>query len=91
MLIVIPILVLSGEDIYVYGDVFGGLLEVGEISDYIQIDPNKDVFILNIATEMEEGMSVAGVLSPNKLAKVGTSNLLNSNIKIIVNTTRGEI
>lgn len=28
----------SGEDVYVYGDDFGGLLKVGKISDFIQTD-----------------------------------------------------
>jgi len=33
----------AGQDVYIYGEVFGGLLQVGLISDFIQIDPIRAV------------------------------------------------
>ena len=39
-----------GEDVYIYGDEFGGLLKVGKISDFVQTDTSYRLFARECVT-----------------------------------------
>lgn len=50
----------SGEDVYVYGDIFNGLLNVGVISDYIELMPNGDALIAQHYASGQSDVQVYG-------------------------------
>lgn len=50
----------KGEEVYVYGDVFNGLLKVGIISDYIEIEPDSDELLANLFADNLGGVQVYG-------------------------------
>lgn len=49
-----------GEEIYVYGDIFNGLLKVGVISDYIEIEPNGDELLAKLFADGYSNVQVYG-------------------------------
>lgn len=47
-------------DIYVYGDVFNGLLRVGVISDFVALEPDGDELLAKLFTESQSNVQVHG-------------------------------
>jgi len=50
----------SGENVYVYGDIFNGLLSAGVISDHIELEPNSDALLAKLFTEGQSNIQVYG-------------------------------
>lgn len=49
-----------GEEIYVYGDVFNGLLRAGEISDFVALEPDSDELLAELFTDGQSNVQVYG-------------------------------
>lgn len=50
----------KGEEVYVYGDVFNGLLRVGVISDYIELEANSDELLAELFVNHKSNLQVYG-------------------------------
>jgi len=50
----------KGEEIYVYGDVFNGLLRAGEISDFVALEPDSDELLAELFTDGQSNVQVYG-------------------------------
>lgn len=50
----------TGEDVYVYGDIFNGLLKVGAIPDFIELEPDGDGLLAKLFTEGQSNVQVYG-------------------------------
>ena len=50
----------SGEAVYVYGDVFNGLLKVGIISDYIELEADADKLLAQLFSDIQSNVQVYG-------------------------------
>ncbi len=50
----------KGFDIYVYGNVFGGLLKVGLISDFVTLEPDGDKLLAKLFTESQSNVQIHG-------------------------------
>lgn len=50
----------KGEEIYVYGDVFNGLLRAGEISDFVALEPDSDELLAKLFTDGQSNVQVYG-------------------------------
>lgn len=50
----------TGEDVYVYGDVFNGLLKAGVISDFIALEPDSDELLANLYAKNLSNVQVYG-------------------------------
>lgn len=50
----------KGFDIYVYGNVFSGLLKVGSISDFVALEPEGDELLAKLFTEGQSNVQVYG-------------------------------
>lgn len=48
------------EEVYVYGDVFNGLLRVGVISDYIELEANSDELLAELFVSHKSNLQVYG-------------------------------
>ena len=48
------------EDIYVYGDVFNGLLRVGVLTDYIELEPDGDELLTQLFANARSDVQVYG-------------------------------
>ncbi|SEP65167.1 DUF3465 domain-containing protein [Nitrosomonas ureae] len=51
---------ISGEDVYVYGDVFNGLLKVGVISNFIALEPDSDELLAQLFGGGQSNVQVYG-------------------------------
>ena len=49
-----------GGDVYVYGDIFNGLLRVGVISDYIELAPDGDELLAQLFADNQSDVQVYG-------------------------------
>lgn len=49
-----------GEDVYVYGDVFNGLLKVGVISNFIELEPDSDELLAQLFSGGQSNVQVYG-------------------------------
>ncbi len=49
-----------GEEVYVYGDVFNGLLRVGVLTDYIELEPDGDGLLAQLFADAQSDMQVHG-------------------------------
>jgi hypothetical protein len=49
-----------GEDVYVYGEIFGGLLSAGAISDYIELTPDGDTLLTQLFINGQSNVQVYG-------------------------------
>ena len=50
----------TGEDVYVYGDIFNGLLRAGVISDFIALEPDSDELLANLYAKNLSNVQVFG-------------------------------
>ncbi|MBY0474520.1 MAG: DUF3465 domain-containing protein [Nitrosomonas sp.] len=50
----------KGEDVYVYGDVFNGLLRVGVLTDYIELELNGDDLLAQLFADAQSNVQVYG-------------------------------
>ncbi|WP_295629106.1 DUF3465 domain-containing protein [uncultured Nitrosomonas sp.] len=50
----------SGEDVYVYGDVFNGLLRAGALTDYIELEPDGDDLLAQLFADAKSNVQVYG-------------------------------
>lgn len=50
----------TGEDVYVYGDVFNGLLKAGVISDFIELEPDSDELLAQLFGGGQSNVQVYG-------------------------------
>ncbi|MER2513813.1 MAG: DUF3465 domain-containing protein [Nitrosomonas ureae] len=50
----------AGEDVYVYGDVFNGLLKVGVIPDFIALEPDSDELLAQLFGSGQSNVQVYG-------------------------------
>lgn len=50
----------SGEDVYVYGNVFNGLLRVGVLTDYIELEPDGDELLAQLFVDVQSNVQVSG-------------------------------
>lgn len=50
----------TGEDVYVYGDVFNGLLKVGVISSFIELEPDSDELLAQLFRDGQSNVQVHG-------------------------------
>ena len=51
---------ITGENVYVYGDTFNGLLRVGSIKDFIELEPDGDELLAKLFTEGQSNVQVYG-------------------------------
>ncbi|WP_293009172.1 DUF3465 domain-containing protein [Nitrosomonas sp.] len=49
-----------GEDVYVYGDVFNGLLKVGVISNFIELEPDSEELLAQLFSGGQSNVQVYG-------------------------------
>ncbi len=49
-----------GEEVYVYGDVFSGLLKAGIISDFVELEPDSDALLANLFVDNLSNVQVYG-------------------------------
>ncbi len=50
----------KGEEVYVYGDVFNGLLRAGVISDFVALEPDSDELFAKLFTDGQSNVQVYG-------------------------------
>jgi len=50
----------KGEEVYVYGDVFNGLLKAGVISDFVALEPDNDELFAKLFTDGQSNVQVYG-------------------------------
>tara|TARA_R110002073_G_scaffold291712_2_gene456889 strand:+ start:107 stop:727 length:621 start_codon:yes stop_codon:yes gene_type:complete len=50
----------SGEDVYVYGDVFNGLLRIGVLTDYIALEPDGDELLAQLLADVQSTVQAYG-------------------------------
>jgi hypothetical protein len=50
----------TGEDVYVYGDVFNDLLKVGVISSFIELEPDSDELLAQLFRDGQSNVQVYG-------------------------------
>ena len=50
----------KNNEVYVYGDIFNGLLHVGSISDYIEIAPDGDILLAELFATQKSDIQVQG-------------------------------
>ena len=50
----------KGEEVYVYGDVFNGLLRAGVISDFVALEPDSDELLVQLFTDGQSNVQVYG-------------------------------
>ncbi len=50
----------KGEEVYVYGDVFNGLLRAGVISDFVALEPDSDELFAKLFTGGQSNVQVYG-------------------------------
>ena len=50
----------TGEDVYVYGDVFSGLLKAGVISSFIELEPDSDELLAQLFEGGQSNVQVYG-------------------------------
>ncbi len=48
------------EDVYVYGDIFHGLLNVGKISDFIEVESDSDELLADLFANKQSNVQVKG-------------------------------
>ena len=49
-----------GEEVYVYGDVFNGLLKAGIIADFVDLEPDSDALLARLFTDNLSNVQVYG-------------------------------
>ena len=49
-----------GENAYVYGDVFNGLLKVGTVTDFVELEPDSDKQLAKLFTDGQSNVQVYG-------------------------------
>lgn len=49
-----------GEEIYVYGDVFNGLLKAGIIADFVELEPDSDALLAHLFADNLSNVQVYG-------------------------------
>ncbi len=49
-----------GEEVYVYGDVFKGLLKAGIISDFVELEPDSDALLASLFADNLSNVQVYG-------------------------------
>lgn len=50
----------AGEDVYVYGDVFDGLLKAGVISDFVELEPDSDELLAQLFLQGQSDVQAYG-------------------------------
>lgn len=50
----------KNEEVYVYGAVFNGLLKVGNISDFVELDSDGDVLLAQLFAQQQSDIQVQG-------------------------------
>ncbi len=50
----------NGEDVYVYGDIFNGLLKVGVLADYIALEPDGDELLAQLFADVQSNAQAYG-------------------------------
>lgn len=50
----------KGEEVYVYGNVFGGLLKAGIITDFIKLEADTDEFFAQLFAKVQSNVQVYG-------------------------------
>lgn len=51
----------KGEEVYVYGNVFGGLLKAGIITDFIKLEADTDELLAQLFAKVQSNVQVYGI------------------------------